>query len=242
MRTRLRVCVPIALLALALLAPAAVAAPERTVSVNASATVKVANDTARLGFSASAERRSRGAALRAVSARLRAVIAAVQAIPGVGPGDVKTGRISLRKASRGKRVVYRAGEGIGVILHEPGNAGDLVSAAIRAGAAGVSGPTFFVGDTEAAYARALAAAFEKARSRATTLATEAGAVLGPAISIEEGGGVEIVQEGSTKAAPTAGCGATPVSASSSKCTVPAPPVKPGTSTVTATVGVVFVLQ
>lgn len=241
MRTRLRLSIPIALLALVLLAPAAVAAPERTVSVSASATVKVANDTARLGFSASAERRSRGAALRAVSARLRAVIAAVQAIPGVGPGDVKTGRISVRKA-RGKRVVYRAAEGIGVILHEPGNAGDLVSAAIRAGAAGVSGPTFFVGDTEAAYAKALAAAFEKARSKATTLATEAGAVLGPAISIEEGGGAEIVQEGSTKAAPTAGCGAVPVSASSSKCTVPAPPVKPGTSAVTATVGVVFALQ
>jgi uncharacterized protein len=237
----------IALLALTLLVPTAASAQERTISVTADATLKVPNDTASLGFSVSKERRTRGAALRAVSSKLRGVIAAAQGIPGVSAGDIATGRISVRKASRGgESVVYRAGEGIGVTLHQPGEAGNLVTAAIAAGATGVSGPTFFVGDTEAAFSDALAAAFGKAKARATTLAAAAGATLGPAITIDEGEGAEFVPgENTAKAAPTSDCGvaASPTTKrAGSGCTTAPPPVKPGTSTVTATVHVVFALQ
>lgn len=234
------------LLALALLAPAATAlGAERTVAVSASATIKVPNDTAATGFSVSVERRTRGAALRAASARLRAVIAAVQGIPGVGPGDVKTGRISVRKSLRGRRPVYRASEGVGVTLHQPERAGDLVSAAIAAGATGVSGPTYFVGDPEAAFSKALTAAFEKAKAKAATLAAAAGATLGQALTIDEGEGGEFIPVGAGKTESSAGCGSSgPVtrSASGSACAGSPPPVKPGTSTVTATVSVVFALQ
>src|ERR1043166_1926873 len=109
MHALLRTTFPSALLALALLLPASAgAAVERTVSVNASATLEVPHDTARVGLSVSAERRRRGAALRVVSGHLRNVIAAVQQTPGVGEGDVSTGRISVRKTFRGKRVLYRA--------------------------------------------------------------------------------------------------------------------------------------
>ena len=247
MRHSHRIPILLALIALALLAPAATAlGAERTVAVSASATLKVANDTATAGFSVAKERRSRGAALRAASAKLRAVIAAVQAIPGVGPGDVETGRISVRKTLRGRRTVYRAAEGIGVTLHQPDNAGDLVSAAIAAGATGLSGPRFTVGDTEAAFAKALAAAFEKAKLKATALATAAGATLGPAITINEGSGGEFIfAAGKTESASACGTGTSgPVAkrAQSSACTGAPPPVKPGTSTVTATVSVVFALQ
>jgi len=240
----------LALLALALLAPASAgAAIERTVTVSADATLKVPNDSASLGFSVSRERRSRGAALRAVSSGLRGVIAAVQRIPGVGPGDVVTGRISVRKARRGERVVYRAGEGVGVTLHQPDKAGELVSAAIAAGATGVSGPNFFVGDSEAAFAEALAAAFDKAKLRATALATRAGASLGPALTIDEGSGPVLTPEFEAKSAPATDCAASAPTATTSpvttkrsgRCAAP-PPVKPGTSTVTATVRVVFALQ
>lgn len=78
-----------------------------------------------------------------VAVRLRAVIATVQAVPGVGPGDITTGRISVRKVTRGERMLYRAAEGISVTLHQPDRAGELVSAAIAAGATGTSGPRFF---------------------------------------------------------------------------------------------------
>jgi uncharacterized protein len=254
MTSRTRIPLLTALLALVLLAPAsAEAAIERTVSVTAEATLKVPNDSASLGFAVSRERRTRGAALRAVAAGLRGVIAAAQSTPGVGPGDVTTGRISVRKSFRGERPVYRASEGIGVILHQPDKAGELVSAAIAAGATGVSGPNFFVGDTEAAFANALTAAFDKAKLRASALATRAGGTLGPALTIDEGEGPELTPQFES-AAPkgAADCvtsspaspGSGPVATTRRKvgCTTAPPPTKPGMSTVTATVHVVFALQ
>jgi len=226
--SRPKLLIPLALLAMLLLVPAGASAAERTVAVGARATIAVPNDSAGVGLSVSSERRSRAAALRATSARLRAVIVAVQKIPGVGPGDVETGRVSIRKSFRGERPVYRASQGISVTLHEPGNAGELVSAAVTAGASGVSGPRFFVGDAEAAYGRALAAAFDKAKAKAAALATQAGGTLGPAITIEEGG------EPPSFDAPSAAKGE---EASGDV----APPTKPGKSTVTASVRVVFSL-
>jgi uncharacterized protein YggE len=216
-----------AVLSLALLLPGTAVAAERTVSVHGSATQKVPNDTASLGFSVSKERKTRKAALQAVAVGLRKVIATVQGTPGVGPGDVSTGEISVRKTTKGKRTLYRAAEGIGVILHEPNRAGELVTAAIAAGATGTRGPNFFAGNPELAFNNALLAAFAQAKSKATALATSAGAALGPVLSIEEGTEVsaeplEAADKGTTAA--------------------PSPPVKPGNSTVTATVRVVFALQ
>lgn len=248
MRNRSLLLLGLVLSILALAAPAtALGAVERTVSVEATATVKVPNDSASFGLGVSLTRGSRAAALQAVSAKLNRVIAAVQAIPGVGEGDVKTGRVSVDKVGRSR---YRASEGIGVTLHEPAKAGDLVQAAIGAGATGVRGPSYFVGDTEAAYATALGAAFQKAKAKATTLAAQAGATLGQALTINEGGKAEIVPFEDKAAAPegSAGCGvsgAPPAAvtkrANSTTC-APAPPTKPGVSTVTATVGVIFALQ
>jgi uncharacterized protein YggE len=247
-----RPALALALIALALLVPAsAQAAIERTVSVTASATLKVPNDSAGVGFSVSRERRTRGAALRAVAGGLRKVIAAAQAVPGVGDGDIATGRISVRKTFRGEKTVYRASEGVSVVLHQPDEAGALVSAGIAAGASGVSGPNFFVGDTEAAFANALTAAFDKAKGRATALATRAGGTLGPTLTIDEGEGAELIPQFDAKAAPVSGCAVQTGAASpgdaavkrlAPRCTTAPPPVKPSTSTVTATVHVVFALQ
>jgi uncharacterized protein YggE len=220
--------ISVALVVLALLSPATAAAQERTVTVKGSATQKVPNDAAKLGFSVSKERKSRGAALHVVAAKLRAVIAAVQATPGIGAGDVTTGQISVRKISRDKHTLFRASEGVGVVLHEPQRAGELVNAAVAAGATGTRGPDFFASNPEAAYNNTLLAAFDQAKSKASTLATRAGATLGPAITIEE----------TTEAVPVEGR-ASPKGAAD---TAPAPPTKPGVSTVTATVRVVFALE
>lgn len=249
-----RPALALALIALSLVVPAsAQAAIERTVSVTASATLTVPNDSAGVGFSVSRERKTRGGALRAVAGSLRKVIAAAQNVPGVGEGDVTTGRISVRKSFRGEKTIYRASEGVSVIVHQPDEAGELVSAGVAAGATGVSGPNFFVGDTEAAFANALAAAFDKAKGRAAALAARAGGTLGQALTIDEGEGPELTPQFDAKSAPTsaAACGTVQTGAASpgdvavkrlaSRCTA-TPPVKPGTSTVTATVHVVFALQ
>lgn len=228
MRTRLR-ATPIALsLCMLLLAPSAAGAVERTVSVQGTATQEVPNDTAAMRFSVTKERSSRGAALAIVSARLRAVIAAVQAIPGVESGDISTGQVSIRKVTHEERVVFRASEGISVVLHQPERAGEATSAAVAAGATGTGGPRFFPGNPEAAYNSTLLVAFDRAKERAAALAARAGAKLGPVITIEEG--TEVVPN-----EPSAVRGAKGVAA-------PTPPTKPGGSTVTATVHVVFALE
>jgi uncharacterized protein len=225
-----RLPILLALLALTMLLPASASAAERTVTVKGSATQKVPNDAAKLGFSVSKERKSRGAALHVVAAKLRAVIAVVQATPGIGPGDVTTGQISVRKISRDKHTLFRASEGVGVVLHEPQRAGELVNAAVAAGATGTRGPDFFASNPEAAYNNTLLAAFDQAKGKAATLATRAGAILGPAITIEE----------TTEAVPVEGTAKTKGPQAGAEA--PTPPAKPGASTVTATVRVVFALE
>jgi uncharacterized protein YggE len=220
----------LAMLALAMLLPASAGAAERTVTVKGSATQKVPNDAAKLGFSVSKERKTRGAALHVVAIKLRAVIAATQATPGIGAGDVTTGQISVRKISRDRHSLFRASEGVGVVLHEPQRAGELVNAAVAAGATGTRGPTFFASNPEAAYNNTLLAAFDQAKGKASTLATRAGAILGPAITIEETTEAVAAQPRSKGGELEAGAAE------------PAPPAKPGASTVTATVRVVFTLE
>jgi uncharacterized protein len=214
--------------AFALAAPAVAGAVERTVSVTASVEREVPNDAAEVRFSVSKERAGRAAALRIVALRVQAVIAASQGVAGVGAGDVTTGSISVRRVKRGERPTYRASEGVTVITHSPEAAGDLVAAGVAAGATSTRGPRFFVGDREAAYNAALVEALEKARTKAGLLAAAAGATLGPAITIVEGGGVTSIP------GPQA---SEPVGKD-----VAAPPVKPGKSTVEATVAATFALE
>lgn len=223
--SRLRSVPLLAIFIVGLLGPAAAGAQDRTVTVRGTATKEVPNDTASLVFSVTKERRSRGAALRVVATRLREVVAAVQAVPGVGPGDVTTGQIVVRKVPRAEHTRYRASEAVTVILHQPERAGDMVTAAIAAGATGSRGPHFFPGNPEQAYNDTLIAAFDQAREKASALAVRAGAVLGPVLSIEEGSEAIPSEPGSSREA--AG---------------PSPPVKPGSSTVTATVRIVFALE
>jgi uncharacterized protein YggE len=230
----------------ALLPTAASAAPERTVAVTAKATVKVPNDLATIGLGVKRERRTRGAALKATSAELRKVIAAAQKVDGVGPGDIVTGRVSVRPVERGNVTIYRGREGAKVSLHEPANSGTLVAKALAAGATGFSGPYFSVGNEEEAFGKVLAAAFEKAEGRAKILAGEAGMKLGKAIVVEEGQGRLYTPGGSFRDSyfeeESGGVEEVLHSSAAVEAEEAAPPpTKPGRSTVNATVHVVFEL-
>lgn len=233
----------------ALVVPAGAAAAERTVSVTATVERVVPNDTAEVHFGVSKERAGRGAALHVVALRLRAVIAAAQATPGVGPGDVTTGSVSVRRVRKGKQPVYRASEGVTVVTHQADEVGNLIAAGVAAGATSTRGPNFFVGDEEAAYDAALVEALKNAQAKAEKLAAAVGSTLGPAITITEGGAVTPVNETAAAAEPVSKCVAAPQGsagtsrrrADASACATP-PPVKPGKSTVTATVDATFALQ
>lgn len=228
----------------ALVAPTSAAAVERTVSVQATVEREVPNDAAEVRFTVSKERHGRAAALRVVAVRLRAVIAAARATPGVGPGDVSTGSISVRRVERGKRPVYRASESVTVVTHQPEAAGDLVAAGVAAGATSTRGPSFFVGDREAAYNAALVEALTRAKAKAEMLAAAAGATLGPALTITESGNVVPVPAPKAMS-PSSDCVSARLpkkGAKASACAEAAPPVEPGSSTVKATVAAVFALQ
>jgi uncharacterized protein len=214
---------------IALAAPAAASAVERTVSVSATVERQVPNDAAEVRFAVSKERAGRAAALRIVALRVQAVIAAAQRIPGVGAGDVTTGSISVRRVERGERPVYRASEGVTVITHSPEAAGELVAAGVTAGATSTRGPKFFVSDRETAYNAALVEALQRARTKAGLLAAAAGATLGPAITIAESGAITPFEGQRGTSAPKSE-------------DAPAPPVKPGKSTVEATVTAIFALE
>ena len=230
----------------ALVSPASAAALDRTVSVEATVEREVPNDAAEVHFSISKERPGRSAALQVVAVRLRAVIAAAKSAPGVGPGDVTTGSITVRRVQKGEHPVYRASEGVTVITHSPESAGELVAVGVAAGATGTRGPTFFVGDRETAYNAALVEALEKAKAKAGMLAAAAGATLGPAITITEGGAVTPFQGADaaqpvTKCAPAAEPNTRRAGGRASACGTP-PPVEPGNSSVTASVNATFALQ
>jgi uncharacterized protein YggE len=235
------------LVSAALLVPTGAAAAERTVSVTATVEREVPNDTAEVHFAVSKERPGRANALHVVALRVRAVIAAAQGIAGVGAGDVTTGSLSVRRVEKGKRPVYRASEGITVVTHQPEEAGNLLAAGVAAGATSTRGPSFFASDREAAYDAALVEALTRARAKAGMLAAAAGATLGPAITITEGGGVPF--NGAAATEPATKCIAAPQGSAAvprqeshaSACATP-PPVKPGESTVTASVDATFALQ
>jgi len=230
-QSRIRAMLVVAAVLACALVPAAASAAERTVTVTASATLTIPNDTATIGVGVKRDRKTRGEALQATSAALGKALTTARTVPGVGEGDVQTGRISVRPIKKGETTWYRATEGASVTLHEPAEAGELVAKVLAAGATGVSGPNYSVGNREEAFGKALTAAVTKAHERAVILAAGTGATVGKALTIEEGEGQrEIV------AAPEAN-----VRAAKSKTPTTPPPTNPGTSTVSATVHVVFEL-
>ena len=175
-------------LAVFLLVPAANAqAPVRTISVTGEASLKAANDTARVGFGVEGRGATRPIALRRSSANLRKVLTALRQL-GVADRDLRTRgvRVAGRRDRRGRRLPgYIARGGVSVVVRDVSQTGAVVDAAVAAGAASVNGPSFFIDDPRALLRRALVAAFSDARSKADALAAEAGLTLGQTISIRE---------------------------------------------------------
>ncbi|MDQ6914542.1 MAG: SIMPL domain-containing protein [Actinomycetota bacterium] len=221
----------VALLALLLSAAPAAAQTERTITVMGSASTTVPNDTARFTFGVVSRRRSATAALQATSVRARRLVGAIQAAGVQGP-DVTTGTLSVQRmvvTVRGSRVAeYEAVNSVRIVVRQVSRAGAVVDAAVRAGATSVAGPVFSPGNVAATYRQALRMAFADAREKARLLAEDAGATLGPVVTITENGA-----QTDTGSSPSAGA---PQRQRAS------PPVRPGTTTVQADVTVVFALS
>jgi uncharacterized protein YggE len=120
-------------------------------------------------------------------------------------------------------VGYTASNTVTATIRKLGDAGDVVDAAVGAGANQVYGPNLLASDQDAAYRSALKEAVAQARTKAETLATASSSTLGNITAIVEGGG------------------AVPMPMALGAAKDSSVPIEPGTQKIEATVSVTFAL-
>ena len=184
------------------------------ITVLGTGSVDITPDRASFAFGSVNQAATASAALSASSQSVGRVIAALEKA-GVAQADIQTSEVSLspRMNDNGDRVVaYSASNTVTATIEKIGAAGDIVDAAVGAGANAVYGPNLLASDVHAAYRNALKAAVTDARTKAESLAA----------AIVEGGG----------AAPM------PIAAGSKDSSVP---IEAGTQEIQATVSVTFAI-
>ena len=195
------------------------------------ASVTAPNDTATVSLGVTTRHATATRALADTSARTRRVLDALDA-QGIAKADIQTETVSLSRSvrrtgkHRRKRVVYTASNSVDVTVHDVSKTGAVIQAAVNAGATRVSGVEFSASNSDALYDKALGVAYDNARTKAAALAERAGMKLGDPISIQEGQQDVFAESDLAQSAPAAA----------------APPIEPGTATVTAIVTVVFAMS
>src|SRR5438093_1866651 len=195
--------------------------PSGGITVLGTGSANVTPDRASFGFGTVSQAATANAALAASSQSVARVIAALKKA-GLAQADIQTADVSLspRMNDKGDGIVgYTASNTVTATIKKIGDAGDVVDAAVAAGANQVSGPNLLASDQDAAYRNALKSAVAQARSKAETLAGAANATLGKMTAMVEGGGV------------------VPLPAAATRDT--AVPIEPGTQRIEASVSVTF---
>jgi uncharacterized protein YggE len=164
---------------------------KRSITVPGMGTVVVEPDVAivRLGVNVLAE--TAGAARESAARTMNGVLAAITE-HGVARQDVRTALVSLNPTmdySDGNvpRITgYQVQNSVSVTLRDLGRAGELIDAALGAGASTLDGLDFRLEDPTAAADRSRSLAMADARARATTIARAAGAKVGDVVAVVEG--------------------------------------------------------
>ena len=195
-------------------------------------------DVAYVGLGVQSDGKTAREAMDANSTAMAAVVAAVKNA-GVAENDIRTTGINLvpqysqpRPGDQSPSVVvgYRAMNNVSVTVQDVARTGDVLDAAISAGANSTGGVQFSVKDSSGFRQRALEAAARDARAKADALAGGLGLHVTGIISVTEQGtsGPQPRQAQPLAAASAADSGA-----------APPPPVQPGELTLRARVQVVF---
>jgi uncharacterized protein YggE len=197
------------------------------ITVVGTGSARTAPDVSDWSFGVQADADTATAALASASSATKRMIAALRDA-GVARNDLRTEQISLypRTSSDGRVVTgYSASSSVQATVREISKAGDVVDAAVAAGANQVSGPTLRVSDSRVQYQAAVAAALDDARVRAQAIADKAGVTLGAPLAIVEGGGgypVPVYAADTLRAADV--------------------PVEPGTQEISASLTVTFAIS
>lgn len=204
-------------------APAADASPGG-ITVLGTGSANVILNHASFAFGTVSQAATANAALAASSQSIARVIAALKRA-GVAQADIQTSDVSLspRMNDNGNEIVgYTAANTVTATIRKLGDAGDVVDAAVGAGANQVYGPNLLASDQDTAYRNALKEAVANARAKAETLAAASSSTLGTITAIVEGGGAMPL----------------PMAVGAKDSSVP---IEPGTQKIEATVSVTFAL-
>lgn len=199
--------------------------PGGHLTVLGTGSVSVVPDRTSFSFGTTNDAGTTADALRASATTVARVVEALRAA-GIAKADIQTTEVSVspRMNENGDAVVgYTASDSVSATVRKLGAAGDVVDAAVRAGANQVYGPDLAASDRDSAYDKALAAAVAKARDKAELLARTAGAKLGQITAVAESDGTP---------QPLGAMGAARDASVQ---------IEPGTQTVDATVTVTFAL-
>jgi uncharacterized protein YggE len=203
----------------------AVDASSGGITTSGTGSTTVIPDRAAFSFGTVSQAKTASAALAASSQAVTRIIEALKKA-GVAKADIQTSEVSLspRSNNTGDEIIgYTASNTVTATIRKLGDAGDVIDAAVGAGANQVSGPNLLVSDQDAAYRNALKAAFADARAKAETLANASGVTLGHITAIAEGGAtpIPLPMAGGAKDSTT--------------------PIEPGTQKIEATVSVTFAI-
>ena len=192
------------------------------ITVTGSGSANVTPDRASLAFGMVSQAKTASAALGASGQAVTRVIEALRRA-GIAKADIQTSEVSLspRFNDTGETIVgYTATNSVTTTVRKLADAGDVIDAAVGAGANQVSGPSLLASDQDAAYRTALKAAVADARAKAETLAGATGVTLGKVAAVIEGGAAPI-----------------PFAVSGAKDS--ATPIEPGTQEIEASLSVTF---
>jgi len=193
-----------------------------TITVTGSGSATGTPNQAVFTFGVSMRGKNAVSALTANSTAMRKLIDALKAA-GIPSSSLQTSSVSMSPVTSddGQEIIgYSASNSVTATIVNLGRAGEIVDAAVAAGANEVEGPSLSVSDQTSLYNTALKAAIADARAKAQVLADASGLHVGAVATVEENGG----------SAPLP---------FTDKAAGVAAPIEVGTQQITATVTVVF---
>jgi uncharacterized protein len=207
---------------------------EHTISVTGTGKVTLSPDIADLRLGVNVSATTVKAARASAAASMTAVIAALKGL-GIADKDIQTSWVSLQPtydyqagANPPRVTGYQFSNSISVTIRDLDKVGDTIDGSLAAGATSLDGISFRVEDEAGAEAQAREAAMAEAKAKAQTLASAAGVSIAGVASISENVAPTPYPVYYGAAAPDAGKAVQT-------------PVQPGSTDVTVTIAVVYLI-
>jgi uncharacterized protein YggE len=195
-------------------------ATARTITVVGEGTVRIQPDVARANFGVEVVSNSVREALDENKTTMDAVLATLKEM-GIEERDIQTTGFTIYADRYGPtgplppdQVNYRVSNNVTVVIRDLENLGDVVDAAVEAGANNIYGIQFQVDDPSPLESEARASAIADAQAKAQELAELTGVSVGPVVSVSEviaSGGYVASNFAQAARGDLGGGGATPIS-------------------------------